>query len=317
MPPPLIDTEIARLRQTHYNAGVISLRRCHDDLLVMRVRTDEPPPRWIPGQYVLLGLGGWEPRAPGTQPEIPDDQRLQSIIRRPYSVSASILNDRGLLQFPPDAPDLEFYITLVRQGHQAAPELTPRLFGLMPGSRLQVGHKFSGRFTLEHISADCDVLFFATGTGEAPHNAMIAELLCREHPGQIVSAVCVRKRADLAYLETHRELERRFPNYHYLVATTREPENLDPAVPRYVGKQYLQGLLQEGVVERAIGHSLDPDRTHVYLCGNPAMIGIPQTDDFGNRNYPSPAGMIELLERRGLRGDDRQHHGNIHFEKYW
>jgi ferredoxin--NADP+ reductase len=40
---------------------------------------------------------------------------------------------------------------------------------------------------------------FATGTGEAPHNAMIAELLARHHAGPIVSAVGARNRAEPGY----------------------------------------------------------------------------------------------------------------------
>jgi ferredoxin--NADP+ reductase len=62
---------------------------------------------------------------------------------------------------------------------------------------------------------------------------------------------------------------------------------------------------------------LDPARAHVYLCGNPAMIGIPHTEEDGSHSYPQPTGVVEILERRGFHTDERGRRGNIHFEKYW
>ncbi|MEZ5320914.1 MAG: hypothetical protein R2698_02315 [Microthrixaceae bacterium] len=60
------------------------------------------------------------------------------------------------------------------------------------------------------------VVLLSTGTGEAPQNAMVTELLRKGHHGPIVSAVSVRQWADLGYLDKHRRLEQRFANYHYL-----------------------------------------------------------------------------------------------------
>src|SRR5690606_14111058 len=93
-----------------------------------------------------------------------------------------------------------------------------------PGSRIYVGPRIVGRYTLAPVrDPEATVVFLATGTGEAPHNAMITELLRKGHHGPIVSVVCVRYRADLAYLEKHRRLEERFPNYHYMPLVTASP----------------------------------------------------------------------------------------------
>jgi ferredoxin--NADP+ reductase len=146
---------------------------------------------------------------------------------------------------------------------------------------------------------------------------MIAELLERGSAGRIISAVCVRHRSDLAYLDVHQELERQISNFRYLPLTTREPENLNANEPGYVGKQYIQKLIESGRLETELGHGLDPKRTHFFLCGNPAMIGIPHVNDDGSHSYPQPTGVVELLERRGSRADERGHVGNVHFEKYW
>ena len=180
-----------------------------------------------------------------------------------------------------------------------------------------MGRKITGHYNLANVSEGQDVVFLATGTGEAPHNAMISELLARKHTGRIVHAVCVRMLSDLGYRQTHQELARRYPQVRYLELTTREPFNLDRNASNYIGKQYIQDLITSGKLEQELGRSLDPQRTHVYLCGNPSMIGIPSNDDDGRRIYPQPAGVIELLEKRGFQADERGLTGSIHFEKYW
>lgn len=50
-----------RLREKHYNASVESIRRCHAELMIVRVRPDGGIPLILPGQYAVLGLGSWEP----------------------------------------------------------------------------------------------------------------------------------------------------------------------------------------------------------------------------------------------------------------
>ena len=52
-------------------------------------------------------------------------------------------------------------------------------------------------------------------------------------------------------------------------------------------------------MERILGQVLDPATTHVFLCGNPKMIGVPEKDrQTGARVYPQPPGVIEILEQR-------------------
>lgn len=317
MPSTLSPAEIAELRARHYNATVVDLRLVHDELMTLRVRPDHGVPEFHPGQYTTLGLGYWEPRAPDTQHEVVAEVQMRKLVKRAYSISFPILGESGELLNPEHSDFLEFYVVLVRETPGPPPALTPRLFHLKSGDRLFVGEKIVGHYTLSSVADGQDVIFFATGTGEAPHNAMIAELLLRKHTGRIVNAVCVRKRCDLAYLAVHEELERRFSNYRYLPLTTREPINLDRTLPDYVGKQYIQKLIESGQLEKELGHLLDARHAHVFLCGNPAMIGIPESDDEGNHFYPQPTGVIELLERRGFRSSERGEGGNIHFEKYW
>lgn len=105
---------------------------------------------------------------------------------------------------------------------------------------------------------------------------------------------------------------RRYPNYRYLSLTTREAETVQHKV-------YIQDLITSGQLEERLGAPLDPARTHVFLCGNPKMIGVAVKDkETGQRVYPSPLGVIEILEKRGFQADQGSKvKGNIHFEEYW
>jgi ferredoxin--NADP+ reductase len=302
--------QIAELRRTRYNATVVAIRKAHDDLMAIRVRPDFPLPMHKAGQYTTLGLGYWEPRVPACQEEILKPGDEQKLVRRAYSIGCPILDGDGRPMAP--ANWLEFYIVLVRDAENP-PGLTPRLFYLREGDRLHMGEKFAGHFTLDSVQPGDTVLFLSTGTGEAPHNYMLWELLRRGHVGRILAACCVRYRRDLAYLALHLELMRRYSHYTYLSLTTREADTARQKV-------YIQELITSGQLEERLGQLLDPARTHVFLCGNPKMIGVQVKDAAtGARTYPLPTGVVEILERRGFRVDQAQPHrpGNIHFEEYW
>jgi ferredoxin--NADP+ reductase len=306
--------QIAELRRTRYNATVVGLKRTHSDLMILRLRPDFPLPRHKPGQYSTLGMGYWEPRFPGCQAEelAPGDET--KLARRAYSISCSVLGDDGRLLDVEQANWLEFYIVLVRESDKPqAPALTPRLFLLREQDRLFLGEKITGHFTLDPVKAGDTVVFLATGTGEAPHNYLLWELLRRGHTGRILSACCVRYRRDLGYLAIQEELMRRYANYTYLALTTREAETVKHKV-------YVQDLITSGQLEEQLGKPMDPAATHVYLCGNPKMIGVPSKNrDTGELVYPQPPGVIEILERRGFQTDQPQAKikGNLHFEEYW
>lgn len=308
--------EIAELRRRRYNGTVVYLRRANPELLMLRVRPDFGVPPHQPGQYTTLGLGKWEPRFPGCQDEVLGEGEEQRLVRRAYSISCPIIGDDGGLLDLDKVDWLEFYIVLVRDTEDPAraPGLTPRLFMLREGDRLQIGERITGHFTLEGVRPTDTVLLLSTGTGEAPHNYMLWELLKSGHRGRIVSVCCARRRADLGYLKTHDQLACEFPNYSYVPLLTREPESAGKKV-------YIQDLLTSGRMEQIIGGKLDPTTTHVYLCGNPKMIGVKVKDPVtGEHSYPTPVGAIEVLEKQfGFQSDNlsAKFRGTIHFEEYW
>lgn len=311
----MLPEEIADARQRRYNGTITWLRKPNPDLLIMRVTPDFPRPPHRAGQYCSLGLGNWEPRAPGCQEENLKPGDESRLVRRAYSISNSIIDESGELIDVAARNDLEFYITLVREGSDPnkPPALTPRLFMLREGDRLNVGEKITGHYTLEPVKPGDTVVFLGTGTGEAPHNYMTWELLRNGHTGKVLQACCVRYTRDLGYREIHMALMKRFPNYQYLPLTTREADTVGHKI-------YIQDLITSGQLEERLGGRLDPARAHVYLCGNPKMIGVPvKSRETGAREYPTPLGVIEVLERRGFQADNAaaKFKGNIHFEEYW
>ncbi len=306
--------QIKELREKHYNATLVHLRKANPDLAVLRVKPDFVIGPHKPGQYSTLGLGNWEPRAPGCQEEDLKAGDEEKLVRRAYSISHPVLDDAGALFPAGNQQWLEFYVVLVRDtGGEKAPALTPRLFLLKENDRLFLGERITGHYNLDPVQPTDTVLFLSTGTGEAPHNYMLWELLLRGHAGRILAACCVRYRRDLAYLGVQEQLVQRYPNYTYLTLTTREADTVQQKV-------YIQDLITSGQLEDKLGDALDPKATHVFLCGNPKMIGVPGKDrETGARVYPQPKGVIEILEQRGFETDQpaAKKKGSIHFEEYW
>lgn len=300
-----------RLRAENYNATISWLREHNPELWVLRVKPDEPLEPYKGGQYTTLALGYWEPRADDVIEDFESDPGLwEKMVRRSYSVSSSIVDDHGELM-PAHPEEVEFYVVQVRPGSGPdTPGLTPRIFKKGVGDRIYLGRKFTGRYTLDLVSPTDNIVFLSTGTGEAPQNAMTAELLRNGHQGKILQVVCVRYRADLAYLDQQAVVEANFPNYRYVALTTREPEDLG-------NKVYIQDFLQNGGVAEALGAPLDPANTHVFLCGNPSMIGIPSWTEEDTPIFPGELGACQILTDMGFLIDHHRVKGNVHYEEYW
>ena len=347
MPPASTDAEthppdgdwIENLRSRHYNATICGWRAVNDDLAVFQVRPDGEMKPFQPGQYVTLGLGYFERRLARCQFETLADERRRRLCRRAYSISCPIFRDADAATTGhPDAASTpssdtatalaslgpvnrldhyEFYVALVRQGasmEAPAPALTPRLFCLQVGDRLELGKRITGHYHAGGIGADETVLMIGTGTGEAPHNAIATQLIADGHRGPIVHVTTVRHAADLGYLRQHQRLARIADNYHYVPLTTRDRINLDHTHPQYVGKRYIQQFYRDGGITRQTGVQIDPKTTHVFLCGNPAMIGLVPR---GGPPLRTP-GMTQLLMADGFTDrSDYRGPGRIRFEKYW
>ena len=300
---------LEHLREKKYNATLVSIQEFNYGLRIFRIKPDDAKLKYAPGQFVSIGLWSCEKGVSHCKKE-GDTPEVASLLKRPYSISHPMTNKMGKLVSEGENNYLEFYIVLVSVDGDKLPTLTPRLFALKEGSRLFMG-KPVGHYILEEeeVRQQKHLIFCATGTGEAPHNSMVAHLLQNGYTAPLTAIICTRKYEELAYRCRYEDLCASFPNLTYIHLTTRE---------KGTPKVYIQDLLKTGELEKRIGETICPQRHSFYLCGNPAMIGIPKRNALGERVYPSGAiGMVELLEKKGLMADEKKDKGEVHFEKYW
>jgi ferredoxin--NADP+ reductase len=205
------------------------------------------------------------------------------LIRRAYSIASSSLT----------RDHLEFLVTLVPSG-----ELTPRLFALGVGDRIWLGPKIAGMFTMRDVPPDKDIVMIATGTGLAPYMSMLRTELASGPPRRYAVLAGARHSADLAYHAELSTMAQLSPRFEYLPTVSRPRE--EPA-PWSGATGYVQALWTGGALARAWGRQPTPNDTHVFLCGNPAMI-----DD-----------MASLLAIEGFAEHSSKSPGQVHVERYW
>ena len=296
------------LADEKYNATVSHIEKITSDLWIFRIESDSKKDDFKAGQFITIGLGSWEKRLEGCEQEYKFKEN--NIGKRAYSVSSPMINGDGLLCHHNDLDYFELYIALVREGSKEnhSPYLTPRLFNLQVGDRLLLNPRIAGHYVLEDIDADDDVLFLATGTGQAPHNAMLSQLLLEGHRGQITIIECNRTFDLFAYEETLTTLAGRYPNVRYQRLATREGSK----------PSRIQKFIVDGRLEKDLGLQLTPEKSHVFLCGNPAMIGVPHYDKEGKPFFDEAGGCVELLcDNYNLNIHHGHTPGQIYFEKYW
>jgi ferredoxin--NADP+ reductase len=223
---------------------------------------DVPVVAFIPGQYVNLGID-----LGGTR------------VKRSYSLASA-----------PGEPT-ELYLSEVPGG-----ALTPSLFALRQGDALWLDDRPLGFFTLQHVPEARHLWLFATGTGLGPFVAMLKGEEIWRRFARIVLAHGVRQVSHLGYSELLAGLARaRASQFSYLPLITRE------SAPPGALQGRLPQLIESGALEAGAGLRLEPEGTHVLLCGNPNMLSDAQT----------------ALATRGLVKHRPRKPGHISVESYW
>lgn len=300
--------QIDSLTKEYYNATISSINKINDNLRVLRIKPDEPILPYESGQFTSIGLGCWEPSPYLEDEEKSDTMKIPKIVRRAYSISTPILDEKNELIDHNSIDFVEFYIAKVTwNGEEKIPLLTPRLFQKEEGTRLVFGTKITGSYNLGDIDSNNNIIFASTGTGLAPHISMLVDLLKKEHTGKILILDCNRYNSDFAYRKELTYLQEKYENFQYVELATRESKS----------KKYIQDFVREGSLEEYCKMTIAPENTNVFLCGNPAMIGIPTTRG-GSIEFPIKNGIVELLmEKYSLTINDKNHLGQINYEKYW
>jgi ferredoxin/flavodoxin---NADP+ reductase len=290
-----------------YNATLVEIKHINDQLKIFRVKPDYEMPQFQAGQFVTIGLGAWEERTEGCQIEL--NVKDDKIGRRAYSICSPVFNDNGSLFDHNQAEWFELYVTLVTEGKDEAhsPYLTPRLFNLCEGDRMMLSSKIAGHYLLEDIKVDDNIIFLATGTGQAPHNAMMSQLLRNGHKGKILSMECNKTFDMCGYAPALKRLADEYENVYYRQLATREGDD----------RTRIQKFIADGRIKSEFGIEISPETTKVFLCGNPAMIGIPKFKG-DEMEFTSEGGAVELLVKNyGMKVHHGHTPGEIYYEKYW
>jgi ferredoxin--NADP+ reductase len=190
------------------------------------------------------------------------------------------------------APGEPIEVLLARVGEGA---LTPALFDLQPGASVVLDPKPQGFFSFDFVPPHQELWLLATGTGLGPFLSMLRSGQAFERAERVVLAHGVRGARELAHREELEALVRsRAGSFVYVPVLSREPE---PGLLQ--GR--LTGVLPSGELEARAGTAIDSERSHLMLCGNPAMIEE----------------VTSLLTARGLRRHRQRSPGHITTEKYW
>jgi ferredoxin/flavodoxin---NADP+ reductase len=214
----------------------------------------------------------------------------------------------------PYEPYLEFYSIVVPGG-----EFTPELANLAVGDavfleKMPYGFLTMARFAQPPTADAHDLWLLSTGTGLAPFLSVLGDLSVWEHYRRIVLVHGVRHRDELAYAQTI-EAFRTHPYFAeffidnpqqlvYQPCLTREPNLANvaastSALPALAGR--IPALIQSGKLEAAVGITLDTQRSHVMICGNPDMVHDTRT----------------VLKMQGMTVSRNAQLGNMAVENYW
>jgi ferredoxin--NADP+ reductase len=222
---------------------------------------DAPVEQFKAGQYTKVAL------------EI-DGER----VGRPYS----------LVNAPGEGP-LEIYFNEVPEG-----PLTPRLSDLGPGDPVWLSAKAGGIFTLDTVAPADTLWLLATGTALGVYLSILRATEAWEKFRQVILVHGVRQRTDLTYGETLAAIaEQQKDRFRFVPAVSRErhEEGLSGRIT---------DLLSDGSLEAHLQTRIDPQTSHVMLCGNSAMIKDVKV----------------ILEARGLERHRRHAPGQYTTEQY-
>ena len=232
---------------------------------------------WAPGLYTLTIDAKTEPLVAGQffNVGLPLGDQF---VRRSYSAASA-----------PGQP-LEFFIARVDDG-----SLSPQLADLDIGSHVWIEPRPRGFFTMQYVPPAAHLWLIATGTGLGPYVSMLREGALFERFEQVVLVHGVRLASHLAYAD---ELERLVVarQGHFARVPVVSREGVDGAL-----RGRVTDALREGALEARCRLDLEPEKSHVMLCGNPAMIEE----------------MMAIFETRGLRRHRVRKPGHVTFEKYW
>ncbi|ACL30366.1 ferredoxin--NADP(+) reductase [Buchnera aphidicola str. APS (Acyrthosiphon pisum)] len=191
----------------------------------------------------------------------------------------------------PSEKNLEIYIVRVLNG-----QLSNLLYNLHSGDKIFIKKKSFGFFIIDEIP-DCEILWmFATGTGIGPYCSILQEGKNINRFNHIILTHAVRYQNELTYLPLMKELRQKYNGKLQIQTITSREKHKNSLNGR------IPFLLRNKILEKHVGFSINPQTSHVMLCGNPFMV----KDTF-----------LFLKNNRNMEKHLRRKKGHITMENYW
>lgn len=190
----------------------------------------------------------------------------------------------------PDERPFEIYFNIVAGG-----QLSHRLAALEAGDHFWVYDSANGFLVLEEVPTVTDLWLLATGTAIGPFISMLKTAAVWQRFEHVVLAHAVRTADELVYCDfINTLLKNNTEHFHFVPFVSREqtPHSIHGRIPAAIADLQL---------EKYVGLSLNPDRSHVMLCGNSGMITDAST----------------VLASRGMTRHRRSAPGHVTTEKYF
>ncbi len=191
----------------------------------------------------------------------------------------------------PSEKNLEIYIVRVLNG-----KLSNLLYNLQNQDKIFIKKKSFGFFIIDEIP-DCEILWmFATGTAIGPYCSILKEGKNINRFNHIVLIHAVRYQNELTYLPLMKELYQKYNGKLTIQTVLSREESKNSLTGR------IPFLLNNKILEKKIGLSINYRTSHVMLCGNPFMV----KDTY-----------LFLKNNRNMQKHLRSKKGNITMENYW
>jgi ferredoxin--NADP+ reductase len=226
------------------------------------IKVNAPGVNFIAGQYTKLSLS------------INDEE-----IARPYSFVNS-----------PNEEFLEFYSVSVPNG-----PLSSAMQVLKKGDYVNVGPYGNGFLILNEIPDIENIWMLATGTAIGPYLSILKTRDSWSKFKTVVLVHAVRYEKELTYQNTIEDIKKEYGDrFIYVSYVSRESTNssLKGRIP--------QGI-KDGSLEKKANVIINPNNTHVMICGNPEMLKDTSVE----------------LKKIGLKKHRRNSPGHITTENYW
>lgn len=180
---------------------------------------------------------------------VPPHDKIKGITQRAYSMSSK----------PGDNGIVELLIRLVPGGIATS----------WVHNSLEVGHNVEliGPFgDFFRSDTDATMVCVAGGSGMAPFKSILYDMFEKgEVDREVWYFFGARTAKDMFYLEEMRELEKKWPNFHFVAALSEPEEGTE-----WSGET---GLITD-VLDNYLKTKMNPEKKNEgYLCGSPGMIG--------------------------------------------